>query len=417
MKIRGVDMNFYHSNNNDDFVKSDYLPAVLRRKQAGMCHSDERSEEESPMRTQKRFFTRTSFSMFLLLLCSVCAINSYSADATGAEKNKSPEANNVNYTFEQLNDNNLKIGLALSGGAAKGLAHIGVIKALEEAGIQVDYIAGSSMGALIGAAYASGIPIDTLEKIAVNTDWKTSAKLFVPGFSTSGLIDGKRVKEFLYTLYDDKKIENLPIPYAATATDISTGKLFVINKGNLLEAVRASISIPVVFTPVKYKDIFLVDGGLVDPVPIDVVREMGADFVIAVHVIHTELPSQEKEYIEIDNLNNGKKKLAPLENLSRRIAEYLNKTDDEADDTKSDKKNEPPKMAQISQNTLRIAQDAIAQLQIELYKPDLVIEPDTRCINLYEFYRGQDAIEIGYKEAMKVLGALKYDAKSKDDND
>jgi len=258
---------------------------------------------------------------------------------------------------------------------------------------------------------------DTLEKIAIDTDWKTVAKLFVPEFSPSGLINGKKVKEFLYAFYGDKMIEDLPIPFAATATDISTGKLFVINKGNLLEAVRASISIPVVFTPVKYKDIFLVDGGLVDPVPIDVVREMGADFVIAVHVIHTELPSQEKEYIEIDNLNNGKKKLAPLENLSRRIAEYLNKTDDEANDTKSDKKNEPPKVTQISQNTIRIAQDIIANLQIEFYSPDLVIEPDTRCINLYEFYRGQDAIEIGYKEAMKVLGALKYDAKSKDDND
>ena len=408
-------MNFYDSNNNGGFVKSDH-----------MCHSDERSEEESPTRTQKRFFTRTSFRMtvfssfyesininfgkilkflFLLLLCSVFTISTYSEAATGAEKNKSPETNNVNCTFEQLKDNNLKIGLALSGGAAKGLAHIGVIKALEEAGIQVDFISGSSMGALIGAAYASGIPIDTLEKIAIDTDWKTAAKMLVPGFSTSGLINGKKVKEFLYTIYGDKKIEDLPIPFAATATDISTGKLYVINKGSLLEAVRASISIPIVFTPVKHKDIFLVDGGLVNPVPIDVVREMGADFIIAVHVLHAGLPSEKKEYIEIGNSDSDREKLSTLENLSRQIAEYLNKG--EADDTKPDEKSEPPKISQISQNTLRIAQDAIAQLQIELYKPDLVIEPDTRNINLYEFYRGKDAIEIGYKETMKVLGTLK----------
>jgi len=416
MKIRGIDMNFYHSNNNDDFVKSTNHVILNEVRMKNLSQLSTRFFVASlPQNDRFGSFYETiniNFGnilkfLFLFLLCSVFAINSYSAAATGAEKNKSPEANNVNYTFEQLKDNNLKIGLALSGGAAKGLAHIGVIKALEEAGIQVDYIAGSSMGALIGAAYASGVPIDTLEKIAIDTDWKTAAKLFVPGFSTSGLINGKKVKEFLYTFYGDKKIEDLPIPFAATATDISTGKLFVINKGNLLEAVRASISIPVVFTPVKYKDVFLVDGGLVNPVPIDVVREMGADFVIAVHVIHAGLPSQEKEYIEITNLNNEKKKLVTLENLSRQIAEYLNKTEDEADDTKPDKKNEPPKITQISQNTIRIAQDVIANLQIELYRPDLVIEPDTRCINLYEFYRGQDAIEIGYKEAMKVLGALK----------
>ncbi len=371
-------MNFYHSNNNDTFYEAININLGNSLKY-----------------------------LFLLLLCSVFTISTYSEAAAQTEKNKSSKTNNVNCTFEQLKDNDLKIGLALSGGAARGLAHIGVIKALEEAGIQVDFISGSSMGALIGAAYASGIPIDTLEKVAVDTDWKTVAKLLIPGFSTSGLIDGKRVKEFLYTLYGDKKIENLPIPYAATAADISTGKLYVINKGSLLEAVRASISIPIVFTPVKHKDIFLVDGGLVNPVPIDVVREMGADYIIAVHVIHAGLPSEEKEYIEIENSDSDREKLSTLENLSRQITEYLNKAKNEADDTKPDEKTEPPKITQISENSLYIAQDVIAQLQIELYKPDLVIEPDTRSINLYEFYRGKDAIEIGYKEAMKVLSTLK----------
>ena len=305
--------------------------------------------------------------------------------------------------FHDQEGQNFKVGVALSGGAAKGLAHIGVLKALEEAGIRIDYIAGSSMGALIGAAYASGIPVDTLEKIAVDIDWKTAAKLFIPGFSTSGLIDGKRVKEFLYTFYGDKKIEDLPIPFAATAADISSGKLYVINKGSLLEAVRASISIPIVFTPVKHKDIFLVDGGLVDPVPIDVVREMGADFVIAVHVIHAGFSLEEKEYIEIINSDREKKKLPTLENLSRQIAEYLNKAEDKVKDTKPDEKSESPKITQISQNTLRIAQYVIANLQIELYKPDLVIEPDTRSISQYEFYRGREAIDIGYRAAVEAL--------------
>jgi len=199
----------------------------------------------------------------------------------------------------------------------------------------------------------------------------------------------------------------LPIPFAATASDIDTGKLCVINKGSLLNAVRASISIPIVFTPVKYKDMLLVDGGLVDPVPIDVVREMGADYVIAVHVIHTMLSSDEKEYIEIVNSDSSRKRRFTLENIGNKISEYIDKDTVEADGKGHDKQNQVPKMIEISQNTLRIVQDVMAQLQIELYKPDLVIEPDTRNINLYEFYRGKDAIEIGYKETMKVLNGIK----------
>ncbi len=311
-------------------------------------------------------------------------------------------------TLAQLKDSTLSIGLALSGGGAKGLAHIGVIQALEEAGIKIDCIAGSSMGALVGAAYASGVPIDTLAKVAIETDWKTTARLFRPGFSPSGFVDGKRVRDLLYNFYEDKKIEDLPIPFAATATDVNNGKLYVINRGSVLEAVRASISIPVVFTPVQYRDRFLVDGGLVNSVPIDVVREMGADFIIAVHVIHAGLPSLEKEYIAIDSTVDKKKKMTvAIENLSHRIAEYLNRTKNETISEKPSAKNDHPKIAEISQNTVHIAQDVIAKLQIELYKPELVIEPDTRQITLYEFYRGEEAVKIGYEEARKVLAGLK----------
>jgi len=414
-------MNLYHSNNNDGFVKSANHVILNEVRMKNLSQLSTRFFVASLPQNDRfgsfyetiniNFGNRLKY-LFLLLLCFVFTISTYSEAATRTEKNKSSKTNNVNCTFEQLKDDNLKIGLALSGGAAKGLAHIGVIKALEETGIQVDFISGSSMGALIGAAYASGIPIDTLEKIAVDTDWKTSAKLFVPGFSTSGLVDGKRVKEFLYTFYGDRKIENLPIPFAATAADISNGKLYVINKGSLLEAVRASISIPIVFTPVKHKDIFLVDGGLVNPVPIDVVREMGADFIIAVHVLHGRIPSEKGEYIQIENPDKEKtsmtlKSISALITKQIKIIENGQEKEPEEKSTIQNEQNKRLGIVKISENTLYIAQDVIAQLQIELYKPDLVIEPDTRCINLYEFYRGQDAIEIGYKEAMKVLGALK----------
>jgi len=333
----------------------------------------------------------------LLLLLMVTTITNQSMTA-------SPKV-----ALEQLQDSTLSIGLALSGGAAKGLAHIGVIKALEEAGIQVDFISGSSMGALIGAAYASGIPIDTLEKIAINTDWVTVAKLFVPGFSTAGLVDGKRVKGFLGSIYGDLRIEDCPIPFAATAADISTGKLYIINRGSLLEAIRASISIPIVFTPVRYQDILLVDGGLVDPVPIDIVKEMGADYIIAVHVIHGRLASEKGEYIQIENPEPQTS--ATWKSTSEWLIKQLKMDSNKIKESKkapieTENNSKTLGIGRISENTLYIAQDIIARLQIELYKPDLVIEPDTRNINLYEFYRGKDAIEIGYNEAKKVLMSL-----------
>lgn len=355
------------------------------------------------------YFARCFQRLILLLVCSVFTINTYSEDATQNAQNRSPETHNVNLSIEQFKKSNLKIGLVLSGGAAKGLAHIGVIKALEESGIIVDYIAGSSMGALVGAAYASGVPIDTLEKIAVNTDWKTIAKLFVPGLSPSGLVDGKRVKEFLASIYGDTRIEDCPIPFAATAADIFTGKLYTINRGSLLEAVRASISIPVVFTPVKYQDILLVDGGLVDPVPIDVVKEMGADYIIAVHVLHGRLPAEKGEYIQIENPEPQPPATwkSSSEWITKQIKMVNNRENEhKKDSTKAINHSKNPGLVRISENTLYIAQDVIAQLQIELYKPDLVIQPDTRNINLYEFYRGEDAIAIGYNEARKVLQTL-----------
>lgn len=315
-------------------------------------------------------------TIFILQFFILFITNSYSQDLYQTEKNSNYKNHNEIVSIQQLKNNENKIGLALSGGAAKGLAHIGVIKALEEAGIQIDYIAGSSIGALIGGAYASGVPIDTIAKIAIDTDWKRTTKLLFPNFLTSGFTNGEQVKKFLTSIYGDIKIKDCPIPFAATATDISTGKLYIINKGSLVEAVRASISIPIVFSPVKYKkDVLLVDGGLVNPVPIDIVKKMGANIVIAVHVLHHNLPTDKEEYIELNNLEENKKVDAGA--------------------------------IKIGKKSIYIAQDVIAQLQIKLYKPNLVIEPDTRKIKSFEFSRGKDAIKIGYEETKEVLNNLK----------
>ncbi|SFJ61270.1 patatin-like phospholipase family protein [Thermoflavimicrobium dichotomicum] len=174
-----------------------------------------------------------------------------------------------------------KIGLALGSGSARGLAHIGVLKVLKEEGIPIDYVAGTSMGSLIGVLFANGIEPEMMEKLALHLKRKHWLDLTVPGF---GFILGEKVKDLVHLLTHQKNLDEFPIPTAVVATDLITGERVVFKEGSAAEAVRASISIPGIFTPVVTNNQVLVDGAVVERVPISVVREMGADIVIAVDV-------------------------------------------------------------------------------------------------------------------------------------
>ncbi|MFA5079817.1 MAG: patatin-like phospholipase family protein, partial [Dehalococcoidia bacterium] len=169
-----------------------------------------------------------------------------------------------------------KIGLALGSGAALGLAHIGVIKALREAHIPIDMIAGTSMGALVGACYAADREIEDVEELALSTNLRNLTHLLDPKFTLIriGFLSGNRVENFLKPIIGDRDVGDCKIPYAAVAADIHSAKQVIIREGSLLKAVRASISIPVVFVPVKHNGRFLVDGGTLNPVPADVVKAM-----------------------------------------------------------------------------------------------------------------------------------------------
>ena len=172
-----------------------------------------------------------------------------------------------------------KIGLALGGGAAKGYAHIGILKVLEKEGIPIDMIAGTSIGSVVGALYASGISISVIEKLAYNIQRDLWIDLVIP---RRGFIEGKRVEEMMKLLTKNKSFDELEIPLAITATDLIEGEEYIFNKGNVAKAVRASISIPGIFNPVIEGKKVLVDGGVLNNVPVDVVKQMGADYVIAV---------------------------------------------------------------------------------------------------------------------------------------
>ncbi len=175
----------------------------------------------------------------------------------------------------------LKIGLALGGGAAKGFAHIGVIKMLEANGIRADVVAGTSAGSVVGALYASGMDAFEMQQKAVALDEKSirDVKLF-----SGGLIEGKALQDYVNTQVGNKPIEKLGKPFAAVATRLDTGERAVFVLGNTGQAVRASSSVPGVFQPVTIGGVNYVDGGVVSPVPVDAARQLGADVVIAVDI-------------------------------------------------------------------------------------------------------------------------------------
>ncbi|WAA10614.1 patatin-like phospholipase family protein [Fervidibacillus albus] len=174
-----------------------------------------------------------------------------------------------------------RIGLALGAGGARGLAHIGVLKVLEREKIPISMIAGSSIGALVASFYAAGQRLDQLEKFSVAFRRKYFLDFTVPKL---GWIAGNRIKDLIRMFTYNKNIEDLKIPIAIVTTDIETGERIVFRKGSIADAVRASIAIPGIFTPERIDGRMLVDGGVVDRVPISVVKEMGADIVIAVDV-------------------------------------------------------------------------------------------------------------------------------------
>ena len=182
-----------------------------------------------------------------------------------------------------------KVGLALSGGGARGLAHIGVLKVLEREGIPVHFLAGTSAGGLIGAAYAAGLSPRDLEEEALRLSNPRYLIGFLDrGLSRRGLLAGQKVMAYLAGLIGEVTFDQLRIPLAVVAVDLNKGDKVVLKEGPVLEAVRATIALPGLFTPVERGDQLLVDGGLLDNLPADVVRQMGADVVIAVDVATDE---------------------------------------------------------------------------------------------------------------------------------
>jgi NTE family protein len=314
-----------------------------------------------------------------------------------------------------------KIGLALGTGAARGICHIGVIKALLEEGIVPDFIAGTSMGALVGAAYARKGEIASVEQVALQTDWRKLWQLADPNLALlqKGLIPGDKVKELLLSLVGDIEFKDLQIPLAVIACDINTAEEAIIREGNVVEAVRASISLPGIFVPQKLGGRFLMDGGIVNPVPIDVVRQMGADFIIACNSIppilersfslrakkKKETRGAEKQK-PVSQANAWNKKInsliaenkVKLENFQKQMAKFFKKGAKKARQTIDP---DTPDIFTTLMQTLFIMEYEIAKAKIKA--ADILITPKTGHIEVMEFQRAKELIAEGYKAAKASL--------------
>jgi len=328
------------------------------------------------------------FKRTILIAISTCLVW---GSVFGASPHSTALDKKFKLVLEGKAEQDFTIGLALGAGAAKGFAHIGVLDALEQAGIRIDMIAGSSMGAIIGGGYAAGLSVDSLSHVALTSDWFDVLNLLDPVFPTRGFIDGQKIHTFLDALYGHQNIEDLAIPFSATTVDILKGDLYVLNKGNLANAARASSSIPIIFNPLSHHDMVLVDGGMIDPVPIDVVRSMGADYIIAVNVLAFPEDKSEKQafkYMNADELKNSRS--------TWRIPKAH-----EAWYTAG-----KPNMAEIAHETVILSMALIAANQVELAQPDMIVNVSTG-LAAWNFLEAEIAIDKGYKETILQLELAK----------
>ncbi len=295
-----------------------------------------------------------------------------------------------------------KIGLALGGGSARGWAHVGVIKALLEADIPIHCIAGTSIGSLVGGYYASGSFLE-LEQMAEVIQWSTVLRYLDVTLPRQGLVEGKKILEFLRKALKIKTIQNLQIPFCAVAADLITGDEIRIKKGNLAEAIRASVSIPGILNPYKKSNRWLVDGGLVNPVPVSAARALGADIVIAVDLNHDF--SQTSLHLQPnDKSDRGRHEASWAEEMKRHAQKASGSLMLKFKEWTIG--NDPVIFDSIGWS-VNIMQDQITQKNLLTEKPDFLIRPRLGPIRAFDFHLAKPMIEEGYRKTKKILREIK----------
>jgi NTE family protein len=286
-----------------------------------------------------------------------------------------------------------RVGLVLGSGSARGWAHIGVIRALEEAGIRPDLVCGTSIGALVGASYAAG-ELSRLENWVCGLQFSD-----VVGFADvnigAGLLKGDRLLQFFRNNFTDRPIEQLELPFAAVATSLQTGAEVWLRNGSSMDAVRASIALPGIFTPVRREGSLLVDGGLVNPVPVSLARAMGADIVIAVDLGSDMLGRHFRTVATPDAPASAAQWMHKLrENLAALAP------------VKSPAEPPMPAMTDVLSASLDIVLMRIARSRMAGEPAEVYVAPRLSHFRLMDFHRAREAIEEGRRAVERVAYSL-----------
>ena len=285
---------------------------------------------------------------------------------------------------------NKTVSLILSSGGARGLAHIGVIQWLEEHGYAIRSISGCSIGALVGGVYAAG-------KLDVFTGWvraitkKDILKLLDISFGSSGMVKGEKIIKTLKDLVGDQLIEDLPITYTAVAADITNEKEIWLNEGPLFDAIRASISLPLFFTPARLNDVELLDGGILNPVPIAPTFNDDTDLTVAVNLggpLQAETISKNSDH-----------HMQAEPDLMDKISHFIDVIQGERDESG----NGTLGMLDIANQSFDAMQGAIARQKLAAYPPDVILELPRNLCGTLEFDRADEMIEAGYRLATEKL--------------
>jgi NTE family protein len=292
------------------------------------------------------------------------------------------------------------IGLALGSGASRGWAHIGVIKALSELDIHPKVVCGCSIGAIVGASYVAG-NLDKLEGWVRSLTKVELARFIELNLSMNGFVDTEKLHEFFLQCVcrEDEPIEGVTAKFASVATDLETGREVWFTSGLLIDAIWASISLPGLFPPLQHQGKWLVDGGLVNPVPVSVCRALGADIVISVNlngdiVGKHFIQERDEQAAESENV---------LDVLSRAVNKYSPSIfRDEKESTS------PPGLFDAIAGSINIAQDRITRSRLAGDPPDIMLSPKLSHIGLMEFYRAEEAIREGRDCVMRMLPEIRH---------
>lgn len=277
----------------------------------------------------------------------------------------------------------MKLGIALGSGSARGWAHIGVLRALAEIGVKPDIVCGTSIGAFVGAAYADG-DLERLEGWVRTLNWQEVVSFFDVG-TRGGLIKGDKLMGFFARHFVDRDVEQLPVPFACVATDLTSGREVWLREGSVVDAVRASIALPGLFSPLAREDRLLVDGGLVNPVPVSLARALGADLVIAVDLGSDVVGRRFKPAEE-----------APA-NWRQRFAQFFG-----APGAAHVAGGEGPSLLDVVAGSINIMQVRIARSRLAGEPADVLLSPRLAHVGLFDYHRGAEAIEEG-REAVRLM--------------